>query len=107
VADMTIEPVKEEEIARAKESLTNQFIFNYDSAAKIVKQYALLDYYGYPPDYLEAYLDRLNAVSRQDILNAAKKHMHPEGMVVLAVGTPDSSELSEFGAVKELDIDGN
>ncbi len=107
IQGMCNELVSEEDISRAKESLINQFVFLYDSSWGIVRQYASLEHYGYAEDYLDKYLDRLKAVTREDIQNAARKHLHPDSLVILAVGNPDTSEtpLSKFGTVSEITLD--
>lgn len=107
IRGMQDELVSEEDISRAKESLINQFVFLYDSSWGIVRQYASLEYYGYAEDYLDKYLDRLRAVTREEIQDAARTHLHPEKLVILAVGNPDASEtpLSKFGSVKEITLD--
>lgn len=105
--DLRMELVSDKEIERAKESLSNQFVFLYDSKNKIVRQYAELEYYGYSEDYLDNYLDKLQSVTKQDILNAAKECIHPDSIIVLAVGNPALLELpvDEFGEPETIEIE--
>src|SRR5262249_50343135 len=49
------DPIKEEEIKRAKDSILNAFVFNFDSPDKVLRERMAYEFYGYPPDFLEQY----------------------------------------------------
>jgi zinc protease len=86
MAEITREPVSDEELELAKESLINSFVFAFDSPHDIVTQTMRLDYYDYPPDYLEGYRDRVAAVTVQQVLSAARRYLDPETQVIVLVG---------------------
>lgn len=98
------EPVSDRELELAKEAIINSFLFGFTSPASIVMQQARLEFYGYQPDYLERYRERIAAVTREDLLRAARKHLHPEAFKLVVVGDGKSFDrpLSSIGTVHEL-----
>ena len=99
MSEITREPVSDEELELAKESLINSFVFAFDSPHDIVTQTMRLDYYDYPPDYLEGYRDRVAAVTVQQVLSAARRYLDPEKQVIVLVGEPGeiSRSTEAFG----------
>ena len=95
-----------EEMEWAKNTLTNQYIFSFASAASLVGQKMQLAYEGLPEDYLEKYPQRLAAVSLEDLDRAVEKHLHPESALLVVVGKEEDFDgpLASFGAVKRIDL---
>lgn len=98
------EAVSEQELKLAKESIINSFLFGFTSPASIVMQQARLEFYGYQPDYLDRYRDRIAAITREDVLQAARKHLRPEAFRLVVVGDEKTFDrpLSSIGTVREL-----
>jgi len=96
--------VSEQELTRAKESIINSFLFGFTSPASIVMQQARLEFYGYPSDYLDRYRERIAAVTRDDLLRAARAHLRPGEFKLVVVGDAKSFDqpLSSIGMVQEL-----
>jgi zinc protease len=78
----------EEESREAKDAQTNSFVFTVDGTPAYMRQVLYYEHYGYPPDYLRTWRDKLAAVTREDAGRAARRHLQPEGMVILVVGNP-------------------
>jgi predicted Zn-dependent peptidase len=78
----------QEEILQAKEARINSFAFTVDGSAAYMSSYLFYIYYGYPADYLQTWRDRLSAVTRDDIMRAARRLLQPERMAILVVGDP-------------------
>jgi len=90
------EPVSETELALAKESLINSFVFAFDNTHDVVTQSLQLDFYNYPPGYLENYRDRIAAVTAADVQRVAKQYLHPDRQVLVLVGDPsDPAALAQ------------
>lgn len=89
---LTREPVTGDELALAKDSLINSFVFAFEDAHEVVSQTMRLAFYGYPDDYLSLYRKRLAAVTADDVLAAARRHLHPEDLTTVLVGAPDHPE---------------
>lgn len=106
IAGMTKELVSDQELKSAQEYIINSFMFGFTSPASIVTQRARLEYYGYPADYLEKYRTNIIRVTKEDVLNAARKYLKPEAFKLVVVGdtTKFDKPLATFGAVRELDL---
>jgi zinc protease len=100
------EPVTEEELRLAKDGILNSFVFNFDGKGEIVSRLMTYDYYGYPRDFLQKYQKSVERVTVEDVRRAAAEHLHPESLVVLAVGRDDDFDapLSTLGEVRPIDI---
>ena len=86
IAGMTTAPVTNEELQQARESIINAFIFGFTRADSIVTQQARLEFFDYPQGYLENFRDNIARVTADDILQVAKKYLHPEAMTIMVVG---------------------
>ncbi len=86
IAGMQQQPVSEQELTLAKESLINSFIFAFTDTHDIVTQQMRLDYFDYPPDYLQTYRDKVAAVTAEDVQNAARQHLDPAREKIVIVG---------------------
>lgn len=104
---MTQEPLSAEELQEAKTSKANSFIFTFRTPFDIVTQRAILERYGYPPDYLDTYVDKLNAVTREDAFAAAREFFAPARAMIFVIGDAGKFDkpLSAFGPVTELKED--
>jgi zinc protease len=80
--------VSDEELRTAKESVLNSFVFNFDTKAKTLNRLLTYEYYGYPKDFIFQYKKKLEAVTKADVLRAAKTHLHPDRMTIVVVGKP-------------------
>lgn len=99
-------PVTENELALAKESILNAYIFTMDSRSKALNQQVLLEFYGFPSDYYTKYPGLIAKVTADDVSRAAKKYVHPDQLAVLVVGKEKDFEkpLASLGPVTTLDI---
>jgi zinc protease len=103
---MTKEPVTEDELALAKDAILNSFVFNFDSKGEIVSRMMIYDYYGYPRDFLATYQTRIGKVTAEDVLRAARAHLHRDALTILAVGNEGAFDapLDSLGPVHRIDI---
>jgi zinc protease len=108
LAGVVSRPFTEEELKRAKDDILNTFLFRYDSREKVLAEQVRLEFYGYPPNYLETYKEALEKVTVADLNAAARKYIHPEKLAVLVVGNgpeikPGLEEL-KLGPAHPIDI---
>ena len=103
---MRTELVTDSELAEAKEAYVNSFVFSFASSSAIVGRLVELEYDGLPKDFLQQLRARVIALTKEEILAAAKKHFHPERLTIVAVGAGEALPklLSEFGEVKEIKL---
>jgi zinc protease len=106
IEDLHRNPPTAEELARAKESILNSFIFRYDSRDKVLSEKMLYEFYGYPADFMEKYRARIERVTAADVERVARKYVHRDRIALLVVGKAEDFDkpLSTFGPVTTLDI---
>lgn len=106
IATMRTEPATEEEIARARDSILNRFVFLFDGRGELLNRRASLEFYGYPADYYDRYWDNVAAVTPAEVAAAATKYLHPDGLKVLVVGDPAAFDkpLNSLGEVTEIPL---
>jgi len=100
------QPVSDEELAEAKEAFVNSFVFAFASPAAIVGRLIGLEYDGLPKDFLQQLRDKVVKLTKDELLSAARKHLHPDHLRILAVGPPNALAplLSSFGEAKEIKL---
>jgi len=106
VKKITLSEVTDEELKIARESYLNSFVFNFDSTSEIVNRLMTYAYFGYPLDFLQKSKDRIEQVTKADILKVAKKHLRPNQMQILVVGQLQNQDqsLSALGSVNQIKI---
>ena len=99
-------PATAEELAKAKDSILNSFIFRFDSKEKVLYERMTYEKYGYPADFLERYRAGIEKVTQADLNRVAEKYLHKDKLAVLVVGKASEFErqLSSFGPVTTLDV---
>jgi predicted Zn-dependent peptidase len=103
---MRTELVADSELAEAKEAYVNSFVFSFASSSAIVGRLIELEYDGLPKDFLQQLRAHVIALTKDEILAAAKKHLNPERLTIVAVGAGEALPklLSGFGDVKEIPL---
>jgi len=87
------------ELAWAKESTINNFIFSFATPQRIVMGQLMLEYNGLPDDFLTNYKDNIEKVGLDDLKYVAPRYLSEESRVVLVLGNKEkfSKPLSSFG----------
>ena len=98
--------VTEDEWKNARQAVVDRLVFTDDSRAKSFVRQMILDYYGYPKDYLQQYQKALESVTRADLLRVAKQHFNPANLTVAVVAnqTMFGEPLEKLGPVTKLDL---
>ena len=97
MADIREQPVSAQELALAKESIINSFVFAFEDSHDVVVRTLRLELFGYPPGYLEAFRARIAAVTIEDVQRAAQTYLRPDELQLVLVGDQEG-----FGAPPEL-----
>ena len=74
------------ELAWAKTSINNGFIFSFTSAEKIASQQMDIEYEKLPADYLVNYRKKIESITLKDVNRVAAKYLDKEKTVVLILG---------------------
>ena len=100
------EPVTDAELAEAKEAYVNSFVFSFASPSAIVSRLVELEYDGLPKNFLQQLRTKVVQLTKADVLAAAKKHLRPDRLKIVAVGSGEAlpKALSTFGEVKEITL---
>lgn len=106
IEGMLKNPPSEEEIKLAKDQILNAEVFEYDDKAEVLARRMTLDYYKYPPTYLEDVNRKIRTVSAADVAAALKRKLDTKNLKFVAVGKRDGMDkpLSTFGPVTEIDL---
>ncbi len=81
-------PVPETELQDAKSYLIGSMPLSLTSTESLAGMALTLQIDDLPPDYLDSFPDRINAVTVADIQRVARRILKPENMVIAIVGTP-------------------
>ncbi len=106
IDNLKTNPINDEEIKRAKDSILNSFVFNFDSPEKVLRERMAYEFYGYPPDFLERFRSAVEKVQAADVARVAEKYIHKNQFAVLVVGNTSEFDkpLNSLGAVTDVDI---
>jgi len=77
-------PVKERELRRAKNLLRAKFAFDLESQNELTSKIGYFEALG-QPDYIRTYMDRIEAITPEQVLEVAQKTLAPEKRTV-AIG---------------------
>lgn len=86
---MQIDLVSEDEAEGMKTWISGIFILQNASTGGLINQIATRDLYDLPDDYLETYVPRVLAVSREDIARVANQYLDTDNLIVVVVGDED------------------
>jgi zinc protease len=74
------------ELTQAKNNLVGGFPLRIDSNKKILDYLRVIGFYQLPLDYLDVWTTKVEAVTREQIAAAFRKHVDPAGISVIIVG---------------------
>lgn len=107
------EKCEAEIVDNAKASFVSNVVNPFSSKRNIVNTFASDHYTGRQDKYWQEYVQKMEAVTPDDVLAAAKKYLHPDKLVYLVVGDPEAVEagsdkhperFSDFGAITILPL---
>jgi len=105
------EPVSQEDLDLIKNMLTGNFSRSLEDPQTVARFALNIARYNLPEDYYRTYLEKLAAVTIEDVQEMARKYLKPENCVIIAVGEADkiAGPLSAYaadGKVKRYDYYG-
>lgn len=107
LADFIHNPVDEETLSQARQSLTNSYVFSFTSARMVAEGQMMNEFSGLPHDFLHTYTEGINAVTAGDVQKAAESYLNEDRRVLLVLGDPAyfKEELSSKGPLLEVRSD--
>ncbi|MEJ7862881.1 MAG: pitrilysin family protein [Pyrinomonadaceae bacterium] len=85
------EKASEKELKDAKSFLTGVFPLRAETQEGLTNLLVSQQLYDLPPDYLQTYRDKVNAVTLEDVERVAKKYIAPDKIAIVIVG--DAEEI--------------
>src|SRR5690554_2320628 len=97
---MQNERVSDEDLELIKNMMTGSFSRSLEDPQTVARFALNIARYNLPADYYQAYLQKLAAVTAEDVQEMAKKYLRPEQCIIVAVGEADkiSETLAPFAA---------
>lgn len=84
--DFLQEGPTQQQLDLAKRNITGGFPLSLDSNNAILGYLAVIGFYRLPLDYLDTYLDRIEAITIEDIKAAFQRHLNPDTLTTVRVG---------------------
>ncbi len=76
----------QEELTASVNNITGGFPLQIENNSKILGYIVMIGFYDLPLDYLETFNDTVSAVTREQIMDAYRRRVHPAEMVTVIVG---------------------
>jgi zinc protease len=110
VRAMLAKPLSPEELTTSKDSLTRSLPGRFETSGQAAASFSEIFVYDLGLDYFTKYASRINAVTADQALTVAKKHVVPNQLIVIAVGDrakiePELKKL-ELGPLEIRDTEG-
>ena len=104
------EAVSAETLKSAKSIMSGAFARRLENASTVAQFAYNISKYNLPENYYETYLERLNAITAEDVQAAAKKYLKPNNCYISVVGNKDILDklkpFSKNGEVMQFNTDG-
>ena len=99
------QPVTDEELETAKQGLIETFPRQFESKPRTLAVFVNDEWTNRPADYWQTYREKVKAVTKEDLLRVAKKHLDPTQMAILVVGDWDAiapGDLDKRASMQEF-----
>jgi zinc protease len=96
-------PVSDAELDGAKKFLIGSFPLNIERQSAIASFMIQIEFYNLGLDYADQYPKLIGAVTKDDVLAVAKKYLHPDSMVLVAVANQAEAKIKTSQMEKTAD----
>ena len=95
------QPVERDELTETQDYLVGVFPYTLQTIGDLAKRLEAIAVFDLPLDYYDSYPGSLYDIRRDDLLETARRRLHPERLVIVAVGPAEdlSPQLEGFGPV--------
>lgn len=100
--------ITDEELETVKNYMTGIFPLQLETANSVASRVINLKLYDLPKDYYNKYISSISNLTKKDILEAARKYIHPGKLYIVISGDAGAikDKMKKFGDVKVFDADG-
>lgn len=97
----------ETELEEAKSYYSGSYPLNFETPNQIASQLQDVEIHNLGSDYIEKYRSRIEAVTAEDVIQAARKYIHPDDMVFVVVSKASDvlTGLETLGSVQVTEIE--
>jgi len=100
------EPVEKDELELIQNFMTGQFARSLERPRTIARYAMNIERYDLPEDYYATYLERLNAVTTEEVQQMAQKYLKPENSYIVVAGNKEEvpETLEKFSPTGEVEF---
>ncbi len=102
---MRSEIVTQQDLDDAIAYYTESFPQRFQSKMSVLGTYASDEYTGRDTSYWQSYVENLKKVRPEDVRRVAKKYLHPDQLVILAVGDVEAMRKGGYDKAPDLKFD--
>jgi len=96
-------PVSAAELETNQNALIERFPQRFESKAGMLRTFVNDERTNRDPDYWNRYRDNVRAITAEDIMRVAAKHLHPDKMAILVVGVWDEIRVGDLEGRATMD----
>ena len=105
IRKMVEAPAADSSLQFVKNYLNGSFALSLERPETIARFALNIERYGYSSDYYATYLERLDAVTVEDVQRVARTYLRPDNMNITIAGNRDVAEgLSQFAASGQVEF---
>lgn len=90
-----------EDLERSKQNITGGFPLRVASNRNIVQYLAMLGFYDLPLNYLDTFVDSINAVTAEQIRDAFQRRIDPDKLATVVVGRLETDTFTNVQASRQ------
>jgi zinc protease len=106
IREIQEKPVSDAELDGAKKFLIGSFPLGLERQSAIASFMLQVEFYGLGLDYADRYSKLIGSVTKDDVLAVAKKYLHPDSMIVVAVANQSDAKIKASQIEKAADATG-
>ena len=95
IEDIRANPVKDDELNDAKSYIVGSFPLRLDTNSKMAGLLSLIEFYDLGLNYFSEYPKKINAVTKEEVLKAAKKYLDPKNYLLVVVAKQKEAGIAK------------
>jgi len=102
IKKMQSQGVTDKELAETKSFYSGYFPLQFETPEQIATQILNVEIYDLGADYIQKYVQRINAVTKEDVLRVAQKYLDPDNLKLVVVSKAEQvkTSLESLGTVE-------
>lgn len=88
------EPLSDEELKEAKDYIRGSYPFRFETDGQVARQFLYLELYDLGADYFKKDMEKTMAVTKNDVMAAARKYLKPDNFLLAIVTDTSQTQLN-------------